>query len=79
MSMRLHIFLVKTARLLKAGLCVLLLFFIYFWFTLYNDSCQTNYLKIYGTDLRQFLRVGKTTAVDDQAEISFSIPQGTLP
>ena len=50
------------------GLYVLLLFLIF------NDSCQTNYLKIYPTDLRQSFRVGRTMAVDDQTEISFSIP-----
>ena len=50
------------------GLYILLLFLIF------NDSCQTNYLKIYPTDLRQSFRVGRTMAVDDQTEISFSIP-----
>ena len=30
-----------------------------------NDFCQTNYLKIHRTDLRQFFRVGRTMAVDD--------------
>jgi len=30
------------------------------------------------TDLRQISRVGRTMAVDDKSEISFSIPQGTL-
>jgi len=34
---------------------------------------------IYRTDLRQIFRVGRTMAVDDQSEVSFSIPQGTLP
>jgi len=44
-----------------------------------SDSCQTNYFKIYRTNLRQIFLFGGTTAVDDQSEISFSIPQGTLP
>jgi len=45
----------------------------------FNDFCQTNYLKIYWTDLRQMLRDGRTMAVGDQSELSFSILQGTLP
>jgi len=48
-------------------------------FLFFNDSCQTNYLEIYPTDLRQTVGFGRTTAVDDQSEISFSIPQETLP
>ena len=40
--------LVWPVRLLNGGLYVLLLSLIYF-----NDSCQTNYLEIYRTDLRQ--------------------------
>jgi len=55
------------------GLYILLLFLVF------NDYCQTNYFKIYRTDLRQIFRVGRTTAVDDQSEISFSILQRTLP
>ena len=47
--------------------------------SIFNDSCQTNYLEIYPTDLRQTVGFGRTTAVDDQSEISFSIPQATLP
>jgi len=42
-------------------------------------SCQTSYLKVYETDLLQICRFGRTMAVDDQSEISFLIPQGTLP
>ena len=49
-----------------------------FCFLFCNNSCQTNYPKIYQTDLRQIFRVGKTTAVDDQSEVSFSILRGTL-
>ena len=56
-----------------SGLYVLLLFLIY------NDSCQTNYLNIYRTDLRQILRVGRTTVAADPSEINLLlIPQGTL-
>jgi len=51
----------------------LLLLLIYFF--IYNDSRQSNYLKIY----RQIFRVGRTIAVDDRSEISFSITQRTLP
>jgi len=52
----------------------LLIFFIYF-----DDSCQNSYLKMYQTDLRQIFKIGRTMAVDDQSEISFSIPTMTLP
>jgi len=46
----------------------------------FNDFCQTNYLNIYRTDLRQIYRIGRAMAVYDQSESSFfSIPQGTLP
>ena len=44
---------------------VLLLFLIYF-ILIFNDFRQTNYLKIYQIDLRQILRVGRSTAVHDQ-------------
>ena len=47
------------------GYYVLLLFLIF------NDSCQTSYLKIYLTDLRQKFRVGRIVAVDNQSKISF--------
>jgi len=36
------------------GLYILLLFLVF------NDYCQTNYFKIYRTDLRQIFRVGRT-------------------
>jgi len=32
----------------------------------------------YQTDLRQIFRVGRTTAVDDKSELSFSVPQRSL-
>jgi len=48
------------------GLYILLLFLVF------NDYCQTNYFKIYRTDLRQIFRVGRT-------QITFSILQRTLP
>ena len=43
-----------------------------------NDMCQINYLKIYCTNLHQTFRVGRAMAVNDQPEISFSIPQRKL-
>ena len=51
------------------GLYVLLRF-------IFNDSCQSSYLKIYQTDLRQVFSIGtgRTIAVDDQSEISFFDP-----
>ena len=48
-------------------------------FLIFNDSWQTNYLKIYQIDLCQIFRVDRPMAVDNQSEISFPIPQGTLP
>jgi len=45
-----------------------------FIFFIYNDSRQTNYFKIYRTNLRQIFRVDRTMAVDDQPEISFFRP-----
>ena len=61
------------------GLYVLLLLLIYLFLFNFSDSRQTNYLKIYCTDLRQIFRVGRTMTVDGQTEMSFSIPQGMLP
>ena len=48
---------------------LLLLFLIYL--SSFIDSSQTNYLKIYRTDLRQIFWVVGVMAVDDQSEISF--------
>ena len=44
-----------------------------------HESSQTNYLKTYRTDLRHISRVGRIMVDHDHSEISFSIPQGTLP
>ena len=55
---------------------VLLLFF---YLLIFSDSHQTNYLKIYWTDRRQIFRVSRTTAVNDQSKINFTIHQRTLP
>jgi len=52
----------------------LLLLFLIYWSS-FIDSSQTNYLKIYRTDLRQIFWVVGVMAVDDQSEISFSICQ----
>ena len=46
---------------------------------IFTDSCQTNYHKIYRIHLCKIFRVGRTMAVDDQPEISFSMPQETSP
>ena len=43
------------------------------------DFCHTNYLNIDRTDLYEICRTGRTLAVDERPEVSFSIPQGTLP
>jgi len=55
-----------------------------FWFSSFLYFCLTIPFRpmifdSYRTDLRQIFRVGRTIAVDDQSEISFSIPHGTLP
>jgi len=58
------------SRLISAAL------FVY----IFNDSYLTNCLKICRTDLRaKICRVGRTMAVDDRSENSFSVSQGTLP
>ena len=44
-----------------------------------SDLRQTNYLNIHQTDLYEICTDGRTVAVDDRAEVIFSIPQGTLP
>ena len=41
----------------------------------FNDSCLSDYLKIYC----RILKAGRTLAVGDRSEISFSIPRWTLP
>jgi len=53
--------------------------FSFLTYLFFNDSCQTNYLNIYWTDRRQICMVGRTKPVDDQAEITFTIPPWTLP
>ena len=53
--------------------------FNFLYIFIFNDSCQTNYLKTYGTDLHEICTVVRTMAVDDLSEISFSIPEATLP
>ena len=45
----------------------------------FDDFCLTNYFKIHQTDLCKIFGVCRTMAVDDLFEISFSIPQWTLP
>jgi len=75
---QLHCRLISPARLLKAGLpaiCSAAVSSVY----ILGDSCQTNYLKIYLTNNRRILRVGRTMAIDGPSEIRFSIPEGTLP
>jgi len=52
--------------------CVLLLFLTCLLIVfIFNDSLQAN-LKIYRIDIRRICKVGRTMAVDDQSEISFS-------
>jgi len=42
---------------------------------LFNALYQISYLEIYRTELCQIFRIGRTVAVGNQSEISFSIPQ----
>jgi len=55
-------FVVQSARLLKARKAGCLFCFCFFFTD--NDSCQTNYLKICLTDLCEILKAGRTTAVE---------------
>ena len=41
--------------------------------------CQIDFRKIYQTDLHSICRDGRTIAADERFEVSFLIPQGTLP
>jgi len=41
---------------------------------IFGDFCQTNFYTVYVTDLYEICR-----DVDEQSEVIFSIPQGTLP
>jgi len=43
---------------------------------LFNALYQISYLEIYRTELCQIFKIGRTVAVGNQSEISFSIPQG---
>jgi len=53
------------------------MFSVYF-FHIFSDSCQTNYLNIYQTDLHEICSDGRTLAVDERSAVSFFMPQGTL-
>ena len=53
------------------------MFCVYF-FHIFSDSCQTNYLNIYQTDLHEICSDGRTLAVDERPAVSFFMPQGTL-
>ena len=55
---------------------VLLLFYFLLHF---GDFFQTDYLSIYGIDLREISRTGRTLAADERSKLFFSISQGTLP
>jgi len=44
----------------------------------FNDSCQTNYLKVFRTDLRQIFSVGTTMVAYDQCEIVFFDPSSDV-
>jgi len=44
-----------------------------------TDFCQTNYLNICLIDIRRIFSFGRTSAVYDESEISFSIFQGMMP
>jgi len=65
---------IYPARLLNAGTAGYM-FCCCFLFKKTFLTILTIYLKIYSTDLCQISTFGRTTAVDDQSEISFSIPR----
>jgi len=62
-----------TSHQQHGALYVLLLF------RLFTRFLSDQLSPIYLTGLRQIFRVVRTMVVGDQSEISFSIPQGTLP
>ena len=49
------------------------------WARVFLRFCQTFSLNIYRTDRHPVCRIGRTVAVHERSEVSFSIPQGTLP
>jgi len=59
-------------RLLKAGLQAICsaAVFLFILCLFFNNFCQTNYLKIYQSDLHKICGVGRNMAVDDQSDIS---------
>ena len=59
---------------LQVGAVYILLLFL-----VSNDFCQTCHLIIYQTDGHLMFRVGRSVAIDDQFESSFSMPEGTSP
>ena len=65
--------LVRPAAVKEDGLMFCSVSYLFFS----NDFCQTN-VNIYRTKLRQIFRVYRTTAVDDQNEVRFLIPQGDV-
>ena len=69
---------IYPARLLNAGTAGYM-FCCCFLFKKTFLTILTIYLKIYSTDLCQISTFGRTMAVDDQSEISFSVPRWTLP
>ena len=66
-----------TVQQQHSGLCVLpLVLILYFVLLFCNDSCQTSYLKIHRTDLRQICIIGRTMTVGNQPEIIFQCLKG---
>jgi len=61
---------------MPVGYYIVLLFLVYLFL---KDFSKTNYPKIYQTNPKVICRVGRIMAVDDQSEISLSIPRWTLP
>ena len=68
----------KPSRLRRWAICFARVCFILFIF-LVISFCQTNYLNIYQTDLHEICRFGRTLAVGERSEVSFSILQEKLP
>jgi len=50
--------------------------FLFIFFVIFNDFCQTNYLNIYRADLRHICRDGRTVAVDEGLKLVFRSLKG---
>ena len=66
----------SLVALLAEGGLMFCLCFLFIFFVILNDFCQTNYLNIYRADLRQICRDGRTVAVDKGLKLVFRSLKG---